>query len=240
MSARASSSAATTPPRAGGACPLRLADEGDVRVLERRLAGDYPADRRLVKEHDRRVVQEPAGDVQALAHTARVALAPLLLASGQPDELEQLGDPRALLLRRHRVELGEVAEVVETGEALVEPALAAEDVADPLAHLARVLDHVEPEHARRARGRDQQRDQHLDRGRLAGAVRSEEAEELALGDLEGDAPHRLDLERPAAEDPGRGLIGAPKIPRLDRRHQSLAAGSPPDSPAPGKTGSPPV
>ena len=42
------------------------------------------ADRRLVEEDDGRVVQEPARDVQALAHAARVALDALLLAASRP------------------------------------------------------------------------------------------------------------------------------------------------------------
>ena len=101
----------------------------------------------------------------------------------------------------HRVELGEVAQVVVRGEALVQPALAPEHVADPLPHLARVLDHVEPEHARRPRRGDQERDQHLDRRRLAGPVRPEQAEQLARADLEAHAAHGLDLERPASGTP---------------------------------------
>jgi hypothetical protein len=137
------------------------------------------AERRLVQEHDRRVVEEPTGDVQPLAHPPRIALDPLLLATGEADQVEQLVDPPPLLPRRDRVQLGEVAQVVVGREALVQPAVAAEDVADPPAHLARVPDDVEAEHARRSRGRDQQRDQHLDRRRLAGAVRSEQAEQLS-------------------------------------------------------------
>ena len=54
----------------------------------------------------------------------------------------------ALAARLDGVELGEVAQVVECREPLVEAALAAEDVPDPLAHPARVLDDVVAEHAR--------------------------------------------------------------------------------------------
>ena len=55
---------------------------------------------------------------------------------------------RPLLARRDAVELGEVAEVVEGAEALVEPPVAAEDVADVPAHLAGVGDDVVTEHGR--------------------------------------------------------------------------------------------
>ena len=91
------------------------------------------------------------------------------------------------------VELGEVAQVVEGREPFVEAALAPEHVPDPLPDPARVLDDVPAEHARAARRRDQQRDQHLDRRRLAGAVRAEQAEELALADREADPPDGRDV-----------------------------------------------
>jgi hypothetical protein len=130
-----------------------------------------------------------------------------VLASLQADELEQLLDPRLLMLGRYAVELGEVAQIVVAREPLVDAALPAEDVADPLAYLACLLHHVEPEHPCLPAGWDQQRDQHLDRGRLAGPVRPEQPEELALGDLEVDAANGLDLERLPADDAGRRLVG---------------------------------
>src|ERR1051325_2422444 len=73
--------------------------------------------------------------------------------------------------------------------------------------------------ARRARGRDQQRDQHLDRGRLAGAVRAEQAEELALGHLEVDPAHGLDLLRLPAKRPRVRLVGSAEPLGFDRRHR---------------------
>ena len=113
-------------------------DEVGDRLAQVARADGVDADRRLVEEHDLGVVQDPARDVQPLAHAARVALDALLLAALQADELEHLVDPEPLRLAGDAVELGEVAEVVVRGEPLVEAAVAAEDVADPLAHLARV------------------------------------------------------------------------------------------------------
>ena len=186
------------------------------------------ADRRLVEEDHRRVVEDAARDVESLPHPAGVPLDALLLAAVEPDELEQLVDPRALHLGVDAVELGEVAQVVERGEPLVEPAVAAEDVADALPDPLRVLDDIVPEHAGRARGGDQERDQHLDRRRLAGAVRTEQAEELALLDLEADPSDGLHLDRPAPERPGRRLVGAAEVDGFDdgrhaRRVYSRAA-----------------
>jgi hypothetical protein len=77
--------------------------------------------------------------VQALFHAAGVALRALVLATGQAHELEQLADPRLLLARGDAVQLGEVAQVVVAGEPLVDPALAAEDVALPPVGISRVI-----------------------------------------------------------------------------------------------------
>ena len=172
-------------------------------------------DRRLVEEHDGGVVEQPPGDVEALAHPAGVALDPLLLAALEPDELQELGDPGALDVRVDAVELREVAEVVERGQPLVQAAVAAEDVPDPLPHPVGVLHDVVPEDARLPGGGEEQRDQHLDRRRLACAVRAQEPEELALADLEADAAHRLDLERASSERARRRAVGAVKVDCLD-------------------------
>ena len=64
----------------------------------------------------------------------------------------------------------------------------------------------------------QEGDQHLDRRRLAGAVRAEQAEELALGDREADPADGLDLERPPPDRAGRGLVGAAQVDGLDDVH----------------------
>jgi hypothetical protein len=70
--------------------------------------------------------------VQPLTHTAGVALDALPLPAFQADEVEQRLDSRLLCTRRYGVELGEVAQVVESGEAFVEAALAAEaETLDP-------------------------------------------------------------------------------------------------------------
>ena len=126
----------------------RLPRVGECRDRRSQLAGAdrIEADRGLVEEHHRRVVQQAASDVQALLHPPRVALGPLVLAPIEPDELDQLLDPCLLFTRGDPVELGEVAQVVVAREPLVDPALAAEDVADPFSHLARLLDDVVAEY----------------------------------------------------------------------------------------------
>jgi hypothetical protein len=112
-------------------------EPGDRRPQVAR-ADRVDADRRLVEEHHLGVVEDPARDVKALPHPARVALDALALAALQVDELQHPRRSRPLLAAGDAVELGEVAEVVERREPLVQAAVAAEHVADPLAHLARV------------------------------------------------------------------------------------------------------
>ena len=58
-------------------------------------------DRRLVEEDHLGVVEQPAGDVQPLAHAARVRLDALPLAAAEADHVQQLVDPPALLADRH-------------------------------------------------------------------------------------------------------------------------------------------
>jgi hypothetical protein len=183
-----------------------------------RRADRVEADRRLVEEDDLGVVEEPARDVQTLLHAARVALGALVLAALEADQFEELFDARLLDLRGHAVELCEVAQVVVAREPFVDAALAAEDVADALPDLARVLDDVVAEDAGVPRGRDQERDQHLDRRRLAGAVRPEQAEKLALLDLEADALDCFDLFDPAADRAGVRLVDAAQVVCLDDGH----------------------
>ena len=146
--------------------------------------------------------------MQPLAHAARVRLDALALPAVEADELGQLADPRALVAGRDAVDVGEEAQVVEAGEPVVEAALAAEDVADAAADLLRLPCDVEAEDPRLAGGGQQERGEDLDRRRLAGAVRPEQAEELAGSDLEAEVDDRVDLADVPAHDPGRDAVRA--------------------------------
>ena len=77
----------------GLACLLEAAD----RRPQLPGADRVDPDRRLVEEETGGSWSKPAGDVEPLAHAARVALDPLLLTALEPDELEQLVDPRPLV-----------------------------------------------------------------------------------------------------------------------------------------------
>ena len=84
-------------------------------------------------------MQQPAGDVQPLPHAARVRLDALALPPLEPHELEQLVDPGALAATVDRDTGRRSTEVVERRQAVVQPAVAAEDVPDAPPHLPGVL-----------------------------------------------------------------------------------------------------
>src|SRR5438309_8983191 len=133
-------------------------------------------------------------------------------------ELKELVNARADFVRRHRIELREVTEVVLSREPVVETALAAEDEADLATDLLRIPHDIQAEDARGPRGRDQQSGQDLDRRRLAGAVGSEDAEQLALGYLERETIESEDLFGMATERPGRRPEDTPHVMEFDRAH----------------------
>jgi hypothetical protein len=72
--------------------------------------------------------------------------------------------------------------------------------------------------------RHEQGDQHLDGGRLAGAIGAQQAEQLARPHGEGDAAHGGHVQAPAADDAGVGAVGAGEVDRLDRVLSSRLGG----------------
>ena len=100
------------------------------------------------------------------------------------DAVPKKGRPTAQ--RAHVVQVLPTAHVVVDGEARWE-------VADATADRNRILDDVEAEHAGRSARWVEEAEKGPDRGALPGAVRTEEAEELALADLEVQGLQGLDL-----------------------------------------------
>jgi len=92
---------------------------------------------------------------------------------------------------------------------LVPGAAALGDIADPPAHLPRLPAQVAAGHGGRAAVGLHQRGEHAQRGRLARAVGTEEAEDLAFGDLQVNPADRLD-----------GLLGPP-VTGAERLPQTL-------------------
>ena len=155
---------------------------------------------RLVEEDQLRVADEPEPKVETPPLAAREAAhenVPLVL---QPDQLDDLVDrPRALVVA------GEQAQALDDAQRLVHRR-GLEDDADPLAPLAARVRRVDSQHLDLARVALAVALEDLDRGRLARAVRAEQAEDLAALDLEADPADRLELAVRLAEvsDADRG------------------------------------
>src|SRR5213075_1329428 len=88
---------------------------------------------------------------------------------------------------------------------------------DAGAHLRRFAHDVAAVDARAAGGRQDARGEHADGGGLAGAVRTEEAEELTVADLEIESVERddvvrIDLAQSFGLDHQRALSGTTTLP----------------------------
>ena len=185
---------------------------------DRRAAGGVEAGGRLVEEEDARLVDQRRAEVEPAAHAARVGAHPPVGGVGEADA----GDQRVTALLRlglrdsvqRRLELHQLA----ARHQRVERGLLERD-ADRAPHLRRLLDHVEAGHRGATARRPQQRGQHPDRRRLAGAVRPEEGVDLARGDLEVHALHGPDAAGEGAfelSDFDRGQV-------VDARERSTSA-----------------
>ena len=177
-------------------------------VPDRQPRGRVEPGRRLVEEQHLGRVDERAGEVEPPLHPARVGLRAPLRGVGEPDQLEQF-------LRTLPAALGPVipysphcssssSRPVWTGSRPISCS------ATPIRRrtCAAVRDDVEAGHRGAAGGRREQRAEHPHGGRLAGAVRAEEAEHLAARDGQVDVSHRLDpaLERAPQRSGHHGVL----------------------------------
>src|SRR6266498_4052256 len=174
----------------------------------------------LVQEQHPWGVEQAARDLQAALHPARegahLAAAPLT----EPDQVQDLVQAGGHGVARDPVQLGVEAQVLLGGEVVVQGGVL-EDQADAPPHLGLALDHVEAGHAGAPRARPQQRAQHRDGGRLAGAVGPQEPEGLAGRDAEAHAADGLDLVEP--RDQALGLDGGGAVGRGPGRGLDLGA-----------------
>ena len=143
------------------------------------------ADRRLVEEEDAGPGDERAADLESPPLAAAVAGDGPVEELAQAERVRGVGDARS---RRTRVRAPQARvdlEVAPPGERAVDDRLLEDDAAHP-PRSQRVPRDVEPGEARGAARRPHRRRQHPDRRRLAGAVRAEQAEDLAGAHVELD------------------------------------------------------
>ncbi len=168
-----------------------------------RFCGSSPVDGSSRKSSARRVHQ-PDRDVEpaALAARQRRDRPPGVL--GQVEGVEQLlgAGVRRGAGQPERAALADQLVAAALG---VPGGVALSDVPDAAADLAVLAHHVVPGDLGGAGRRRDQRGQHPQRRRLAGAVRAEEGDELAGADLEVEAADRLDRLLVPGEVPGQSL-----------------------------------
>ncbi len=138
--------------------------------------------------HDQHVglVQDGGDELRLLLHALRELVRLLLPPVGEPEPLEPGAQPRLGLLAAHALDGGHEDELLLEHHARVEPALLGH-VADAVAR--RVVGGLAEDLDRAGVGAQDVHD-HPQRGRLAGAVRPQQAEDAAPGNLEGQVLHR--------------------------------------------------
>ena len=166
-------------------------DDGDAgtRALGEHLGHDVGADRvqageRLVEDQDRRVVDERGGELDALLIAQRQLLDVLRRALGDAEAVDPAGGGRVGIVAA--VQGREVAKQAVDAHLRIQAALLGHVAERPL-HLAgdRL---AAPAHVAGVGLQHAERDPH--RRRLAGTVGADEADDLALGDVERQAVER--------------------------------------------------
>jgi hypothetical protein len=153
-------------------------------------------------------VEEASSELEPPFHPTGERSDPVAPPVLELHELEELADPTLADARRHAVGVPVEAEVLLGRQRLVQGRLL-EHEADRSTDPGLVANDIVSVDDRRAGRGPEQRAQHPDRRRLAGAVGAEEAEHLTLPDLEG---HALDCFQLA--------IAPEQASRLDHRAAS--------------------
>ena len=138
---------------------------------------------RLVKEHDRRVVDDSAGNGHALRHALRERAHRVEPAMRKAHHIKQL--VHAFLRVGNAVQLGIQQQILLGREVGVQHGLM-RDQADELARSVGLFLHVDAHDQRLARRCAQQRGQHAQERGFAGTVGAEDRQESALRQNEAD------------------------------------------------------
>ena len=168
------------------------------------------AGRRLVEQEHLRIVDQRVRQAEALLHPARQRLDVGVALVGEVDELEQVADHPAPRRRAEAVAAGEEVEVLPDLHVVVDPERVRHEPEDATYLVGVPGDGPAGDLGLTGR-RQQERREHPERRGLARAVRPDETEDLALGDVEVDAGHR---DRPVvaldqavgADDGGHSIV----------------------------------
>ena len=164
-----------------------LLDAEPVHVAPDGLAADgVEAGRRFIQEEDAGSVDEGRGEIEAALHAAGIRADGAIGGVFEVDNGEQFVDALAAYNAAHAKETRLKREQFPAGLHVVETRLL-ESHADAVPHGACVGEDVEAVDACVAGGGTQQRGEHTNGGRLAGAVLPEETEDRSRRDVEVDA-----------------------------------------------------
>ncbi|ALE85348.1 hypothetical protein XF36_21140 [Pseudonocardia sp. HH130629-09] len=146
----------------------------------------------LVEEQHLGASDEARCQVEPAAHAAGVGAGAAPGGVGEPEAVDQLGGAGPGGCPRQIEQPADQVEVVAAGQGLVDGGVLAGE-ADQGADPGGVADDVAAEHRGPAGRRREQRGQHADGRRLAGAVGAEQAQDLSAPGGEGDPVDRADL-----------------------------------------------
>ena len=147
------------------------------------------ADRRLVEQEHARCMQEGAGEIEAPLHAAGEGRDDVVGALGETGDVERARDGRTRVAPRQPEQAHEEMQVLACGQRRVERDLLRHQ-AERAPRLRRLAVDGMAGDRRRARARPAQRREHGQRRGFAGAVRPQQADDLAGLDREADAVER--------------------------------------------------
>ncbi len=161
-------------------------------VLDQPCAARIEPHHRFVHTHRLRSMEERRAHDEPLLHAVREALDQLVLPLRQLEQLEHLVHAAGDLAVGHSIETGVKGQELSRGELVVDERPIGDETQGALRRLRLALHVVVVDDDPAGRGL-QQPGNHSHRRRLAGAVRTEEAVDLAGLDAEADAIDGLEL-----------------------------------------------
>ena len=180
---------------------------------------------RLIEDRDLRLLHEDFGKCEPLPHAARECLHAVVGNVGKPDVSKRRGDLLLALLSFEPDQARDIAQVVGRGEIVVEADLIGH-IADATFHDQRLTRRIVPEHDRLPIRNVGQAEQHQDGRRLAGAVRAEQSENLALRDGERDSVHHGDAVIALGELMGLDEVFGHRRPNLATAPTRISSAAP--------------
>src|SRR5262249_27061633 len=163
---------------------------------------DVAARRRLVEDQQSRAVHQRAREDQPPLHAARQRARAFVLLVRQRERLQQLSAALAAVATRHPEVAAVVVERLLDGQKPVEGEVLRREPDGGARPFVVGAGRLVPEHADRARRGGREPGRAVDQRRLAGAVRTQQREELTGGDRQRDALQRLGARRIALDEVG--------------------------------------